>query len=151
MNRVLKMDNCRALRELKGQQPLTESEYQRLDQLAEECPLVGEHFDEVSTVYPLQIPIEPKVRLLDETNHIVSVVVLLNRNQYVGVIGDKELEDAYLTYPGGFLYCVGELEKKIKGEMTFWNLRPRGWKVYPLSPKDVIMGENAVKKKRTHE
>lgn len=132
MNRLLQLQKCRALRELKGQQPLTEEDYHRLAQLAEDCPLTGEHFDEVSWLYPLRIPHDPKVRMLDETMGIVSVSVLLNRNQFVGVIGDRELEEVYRLYPGGFLFCVGELEKKVKDTMTFYNLRPRGWQVYPV-------------------
>lgn len=136
MNRVLQLRNCRALRELKGQQPLTEDEYRRLAQLAEDCPLTGEHFDEVSWLYPLRIPQEPKVRILDESMGIISVSVLLNRNQFVGVIGDQELAEVYRRYPGGFLFCVGELETKQKDSMTFYNLRPRGWQVYPVSAEE---------------
>lgn len=139
MNRILEMDSCRAIRELKGQQPLTEDEYVRLDKMARECPLAGEHFDEVSWVYPLRIPKEPRVRVLNEEEHIISALVILNRNIFVGVIGDQEMEACYLACPGGFIFAVGELEKKVKDDKEFWNLRPRGWKVLAVK-KELITG-----------
>jgi len=148
MNRLLQLRSCRALRELKGQQPLTDLEYQRLAQLAEDCPLAGEHFDEVSWLYPLRIPLEPKVRILDAEMGIVSVLVILNRNQFVGLIGDHELEEIYQANPGGFLFCVGELEKKIKDTIIFWNLRPRGWKIYSISADDKELLRNERQKKK---
>jgi hypothetical protein len=92
MTRILQLRSCRALRELKGQQPLTDIEYQRLAQLAEDCPLAGEHFDEVSWLYPLRIPLDTKVRILDAETGIISALVILNRNQFVGLIGDHEFK-----------------------------------------------------------
>jgi len=116
--------------------------------MAESCPLAGEHFDEVSWLYPLRIPLEPKVHRLDETSDAVAVVTLFNRNQFVSVIGNQELESSCKAYPGSFLFCVGELEKKIKGDMVFWNLRPRGWKLYPVHECIETGQEKGIKRKK---
>lgn len=132
MNRLLKLSTCRALRELQGQEPLTDEEYDRLEKMAEICPLEGEHFDEVSWLYPLRIPLQPKVHLLDEGTHVISISVQYNRRSYIGLIGDEELETHCLQNPGGLIFAVGEMTSRVKEGREYLNLRPRGWKIRPV-------------------
>lgn len=131
VTRILRLSVCRAMRELQGQEPLTEEEYGKLEKMAEICPLGGEHFDEVSWVYPLRLPSEPKIRVLDEGAHIVSVAVLYQRNQWVGLVGDEEMAEICRQYPGGLIFAVGEITTKTKEGRDYLNLRPRGWLIAP--------------------
>jgi hypothetical protein len=149
MNHILTLKSCRALGELKGKEPLTEQEYAILAQLAESCPLQGEHFDEVSWLYPFRIPLEPKVRLLDDREHTISALVIYNKSTCVGLIGDAELETHYLRYPGALIFAVGEIMAKMKDGKEYKNLRPRGWMIFPVKSNDVspeIKNEKVKKK-----
>jgi hypothetical protein len=147
VNRILKFAACRAMRELQSQEPLTEEEYKRLEKMAEICPLEGEHFDEVSWVYPLRLPSEPKIRILDEQAHIVSVAVLYQRNQWVGLIGDEEMNQLCLQYPGGLIFAVGEITKRTKEGRDYLNLRPRGWMIIPLAEPKILERKGKERKK----
>lgn len=148
MNRILDLKSCRALCELKGKEPLTEEEYTHLTEMAESCPLQGEHFDEVSWLYPLRIPLEPKTRILDATDHTISAFVLYNKTCCVGLIGDDELEALYLTHPGALIYAVGEIITKVKENVEYKNLRPRGWMLYPVRVKEDLDEIPKVKEKK---
>lgn len=148
MNHILTLKSCRALGELKGKEPLTDQEYGNLAQLAETCPLQGEHFDEVSWLYPLRIPLEPKVRILDARDHTISVLVIYNKSTCVGLIGDAELEIHYTKYPGALIFAVGEIMAKTKDGAEYKNLRPRGWMVFPVKSSDESLDSNREKEKR---
>ena len=129
MKRIHTLDRCRALNESKERIPLTPYEYQILLDLATDCPLAGMPFDQGSYLYPLQIPLSPQVRLLSSDSEVYSVSVKLNFTKFVGIIGDLELKSAVIKHPGAILFAVGNIVKKIKGESTYHNLRPRGWLV----------------------
>jgi hypothetical protein len=155
MNHVLTLKSCRALSELKGKEPLTAQEYEGLAQLAETCPLQGEHFDEVSWLFPLRIPLEPKVRILDEQDHTVSVLVIYNKNICIGLIGDAELESYYIQYPGALIFVVGEISTKSKDGVEYKNIRPRGWMLFPIKlqekSSETIENSNIKERKKKKE
>lgn len=129
MKRVYTLDRCRALNKSKGRIPLTPYEYKILLELAVDCPLAGMPFDQVSYLYPLQIPLSPQVRILSNDDEIFSVSLRQNFSKFVGIIGNLELKSAVTEHPGAILFAVGNIIKKIKGENTYYNLRPRGWLV----------------------
>ena len=129
MKRIHTLDRCRALNECKERIPLTPYEYQKILDLAVDCPLAGMPFDQGSYLYPLQIPLSPQVRALNIDSEIYSVSLILNLARFVGIIGDTELKSAVLEHPGAILFAVGNIVKKYKGESTYHNLRPRGWLV----------------------
>ena len=127
MKRVHTLDRCRALNESKERIPLTLYEYQILLDLAVDCPLAGMPFDQGSYLYPLQIPLTPQVRVLSKDSEVFSVSLKLNFTKFIGLIGNLELKSAVIEHPGAILFAVGNIVKKIKGESTYHNLRPRGW------------------------
>lgn len=67
----------------------------------------------------------------------VSLRVLFKQGLYVGVIADHEIEQAYLAHPGAFLYVVGTLLERQKGEKSFLDVHPRGWRVVEVGGVDV--------------
>ncbi len=66
----------------------------------------------------------------------VSLRVLFKQGLYVGVIADHELEQACLVHPGAFLYVVGTLQERQKGEKLFLDVYPRGWRVVEVGGDD---------------
>jgi hypothetical protein len=156
IDRVVLVSHCRAFLELKDRAPLTSEEWGRFRNLIVDCGLKGIPFDDVSYLYPLQIPSKPRVQVLQDVPRVVSISTLYDRTGFVGVIGDKELEDHYLAHPSAFIYAVGKLEKCKKNEKEYTNLRPRGWLVVQIEPaKDSSLsiakcneGENSEKKKK---
>ena len=145
MDKIVTVESCRAYLELKGREPLTEKEYRRLLQLVATCRLQGEPFDEVSWVYPLRIPTAPHVTVLSEEPRVVAVGVQHNKNKFVGVIGDAKLEMLYNNNLGEFIYAVGEIVSKKKGDKEYWNLRPRGWLVVRIKPESVLKRKKSKK------
>lgn len=133
-SRILTVSQCRAFLELKDRTPLTDEEWSRLYNLIQDCGLKGTPFDEVSYLYPLLIPNKPRVQILQENPRVVSVSTLYDRNQFVGVVGDRELEEFYLDHEKAFLYAVGKLEKCRKNDKEYLNLRPRGWVIVEVVP-----------------
>jgi len=127
MKRVHVLDHCRAMEMFKGRAPLTAYEYERILELAIDCPLEGMPFDQVRYLYPLQVPQKPQIRIFSEEPEVVSVSLLLNFSQFVSVIGGKDLKKAIMDYPGAVLFAVGNIIEKLKGDVVYHNLRPRGW------------------------
>ena len=126
---MVKLKQCRALDEVKANRKLTASEYKRFRGMVKDVGLEGASFDRVSWVYPLVIPADPRVTVFSEEPRCVSIGLILEKRGFVGVVGDADLEAACLSHAGSFLYVVGKIEEKRKGERTYLNMRPRGWLV----------------------
>ena len=148
MNRVVKLSRCRALMELKNKEPLSEGEYAKLREMIPDCGLSGEPFDEVSWVHPIRIPKDPRVFVLQQDTKVVSVWGKFNRNVFVSVIGDSELEKCYENNPGSFIYAVGTIKEKVKEGKTYRDLRPRGWLLCVIEPPDAKGQKKKSKKKK---
>lgn len=127
MKRIHTLDRCRAVAAFKEKSPLVSYEYERILELAIDCPLAGMPFDQASNLYPLFIPLSPQIRQLNSNPEVVSITLRFDTNQFIGIIGDSELKTAILTHPGAILFVVGNITKKVKGEHNYQNLRPRGW------------------------
>ncbi len=127
MKRVHILDHCKAMDVFKGKAPLTTYEYDRILDLAVDCPIEGMPFDQVRYMYPLLIPLEPQFRIFSEEPEVVSVSLRLNFSKFVSVIGGKDLKKAVTDHPGAVLFGVGNIVEKQKGDVVYYNLRPRGW------------------------
>lgn len=127
MKRIHVLDHCRAMEMFKGKAPLTAYEYERILELAVDCPLEGMPFDQVRYLYPLQVPQVPQIRTFSEEPEVISASLRLNFSKFVSVIGGKDLKKAITDYPGAVLFVVGNITEKLKGEVVYHNLRPRGW------------------------
>jgi hypothetical protein len=147
-DRVVIVNSCRAFQELKDRSPLTEVEWQRFRAQIIECGLKGLPFDEVSYIYPLQIPSKPRVQLLQESPRTISVLGIYDRSNCVGIIGDSELESYYLTHIGAFIYVVGKLDKCKKNDKEYLNLRPRGWLIVQVNASDEHVEKKAPRQKK---
>lgn len=153
-DRVITMSSCRVFLELKDRSPLTEEEWQRFRGQIADCGLKGLPFDEVSYVYPLQIPAKIRIQVLQEAPRVVSVLGIYDRTTCVGIIGDSELEEYYSQHAGSFIFVVGKLEKCKKNDKEYFNLRPRGWLIVQCQIKDSDLIEdsaelsNVITKKR---
>jgi GTP-binding protein EngB required for normal cell division len=112
---------------LKDRTPLTPAEWKEFRQKIGDCGLKGLPFDDVSYLFPLQIPSKLRVQVLQEKPRIVSVLTIYDRTGLVGVIGDGELENYYLNHSGAFIFAVGKMDKCKKNDKEYLNLRPRGW------------------------
>ncbi len=124
---VLRLPSARALEERKARQAMSPADYERLAGLIPEMGLEGAAFDSVSRVYPLEVPASPRATVLAENPRRVSIGLLNDHGQYVGVIGDTVFEEACVACPGALLYCVGKITERTKGDRVYLNLRPRGW------------------------
>ena len=118
---------CRALDRNKERTPLTPFEYKKILELAVDCPLAGMPFDQVSYLYPLQIPSPVRMHDLNAESNVFSITLKQNFTSFIGVIGDLELKSAITNHPGAILFAVGNIVKKIKNERTYFNLKPRSW------------------------
>jgi len=125
--RVVRVPTCRASIELRARRPLTPAEVEQFRAAIPDVGLAGAPFDDASFIYPFRIPGEPRVVVLGEAPRRVSLRLLYKQGLCVGVIADPELEAAYATHPGAFLYVVGALQEHKKGDKTFLDVRPRGW------------------------
>ena len=141
INHVVKLKQCRALDEVKATRKLTASEYRRFRGMVKDVGLEGASFDKVSWVYPLFIPSEPRVTVFSEEPRRISIGLVLEKRGFVGVVGDADLEAACLSHAGSFLYFVGKIEEKRKGERTFLNVRPRGWLVAEVEGEGQARGK----------
>jgi hypothetical protein len=145
--------------ELKDRSPLTEDEWVRFRGLISECGLKGMPFDDVSYVYPLQIPQHPRVRVLQESPRVISALGLYDRSLCIGIVGDAEFERHYAAHSSAFVYVVGKYEKVLKDNREFYNLRPRGWVIVEIDPKtfpspereDEILGDTKGRRKLKRE
>ena len=127
MKRTYVLDHCRAMEIFKGKAPLTAYEYERILELAVDCPLEGMPFDQVRYLYPLLIPLLPLFRTFSEEPKVISTSLRLNFSKFVSVIGGKDLKKAITDHPGAVLFVVGNIIDKQKGDVVYFNLRPRGW------------------------
>ncbi len=125
----LRLPTTRALAERKARLPLTKDEYKRFHAMIPEMGLKGAPFDEVSQAYPLVIPTGPRVIVLNESPRRVSVGLQDASGRFIGVSGDEIFEQACFEHPGAFLYAVGSVTERPKGDKVYLNLRPRGWVV----------------------
>ena len=131
---VLRVPTCRAQIEVQARRPLTPAEEERFRAAILDVGLAGEPFDEASFIYPFQIPADPYVVVLGEAPRRVSVRVRYKQGLCVGVVAGEELEAAYLAHPGTFLYVVGAIQERQKGERSFLDVRPRGWLIVEVGP-----------------
>ncbi len=115
MKRIHILDHCRAMELFKGKAPLTAYEYERILELAVDCPLEGMPFDQVRYLYPLQVPQIPQIRIFSEEPEVVSVSLRLNFSKFVSVIGGKDLKKAITDYPGTILFAVGNIAACYSG------------------------------------
>jgi hypothetical protein len=127
MKKVHVLDHCRVMEIFKGKMPLADYEYERILEMAIDCPLEGMPFDQISYLYSLQVPLLPKLRTFSEDPEVVSASLRLNFSKFVSVIGGKDLKKAIIDHPGAVLFVVGSIIEKIKGDNAYYNLRPRGW------------------------
>ncbi len=146
--RVVRLLTCRASIELQARRPLTPTEEDQFRAAIPGVGLAGAPFDDASFIYPLRIPREPRVVVLGEAPRRVSLRVLYKQGLCVGVVADPELEAAYTTHPGSFLYVVGALQEHKKGDKTFLDVRPRGWFVVEVGEK--LKEEHRVEKRKTN-
>ncbi len=149
MEKIHILDRCRALTECKGRTPLTTYEYKKILELAIDCPLAGMPFDEVSYLYPLLIPTTPQARSLSTDSEVISISLRQNYTKFISVIGDMELKTNVMAHPDAILFAVGNIIKKIKGEKTYFNLRPRGWLIIVDPEYSKRQGRKKLRKKKT--
>ena len=127
MKRVHVLDHCQAMELFKEKAPLTSYEYERMLELAVDCPLEGMPFDKVRYLYPLLIPLMPQLRTFSEDPEVISTSLRLNFSKFVSVVGGKDLKKAIVDHPGAILFVVGKIVDKQKKDVVYHNLKPRGW------------------------
>lgn len=125
--KVMYLKTCKAQRERDCLGPLSLDEFNRMKELIPGCPLEGQQFDELNNLYPFLIPKKAVIHCLSEVDGVYAAGVQYNRKKFVMVSGDLEMVEAYKMNLGEFMFVVGKIYEKVKGEMTFYNVRPRGW------------------------
>ena len=145
IERIVKVTRCRVYTELKDRTPLNAEEWDQFRNQIVECGLKGIPFDDVSYVLPLQIPLKPRVQVLQEQPRTVSVLTIYDRTNLVGVIGNEELETIYQAHLGAFIFAVGKLEKCKKNDREYINLRPRGWLLVQLEGQNKNQNKEELK------
>ena len=148
MKLVHKLERCRAIDQYKEKAPLTAHEYDRLLEMAVDCPLTGMPFDKASFLYPLFIPPSPQIRILCEDPEVISVSLRFNFSQFIGLVGNRDLKETVLAHPGAVLFAAGNIIKKEKGTHTYLNLRPRGWLIVEDYEYRESVTENITKHKK---
>ncbi len=130
MKKIIEIDgkDLRAQKELLLSSPLNAKEYKKLRARIPYVPLAGELFDEINSIYPLQIPENPRVFPVNEQEGVYSLFLKQNKTS-VSLIGNEELKDLYNTHGGHFIYGVGIRSEKQKNGKTYQNMKLRGWLV----------------------
>ena len=130
MKKIIEIDGreLRAQKELLMSSPLNIEEYKKLKARIPYVPLAGEPFDEINSIYPLQIPESPRVFTVNGQEGVYSLFLKQNKTS-VSLIGDEELKDLYNTHGGHFIYGVGTKMEKHKNGKIYHNMKLRGWLV----------------------
>jgi hypothetical protein len=68
-------------------------------------------------LYPLRIPQDPKICILNAEGHVISERVILNRHTLVGLLGEQRKEDFYRENTGEFLFAVGGAREERQGRV----------------------------------